>query len=192
MKISIITPSLCRPSLRDCCHSVDIQLGAEWQHIVCFDLPESEIDSDLMFSLAHPCRTFLSTGQRYGHYGNHARWLAWEKATGAYCCFLDDDNTLARPDALADISACLVRDHFPDFAIFPIHRHGSVFFHVPPRMCFTDSANLCVKTKIGRWPDIEMREADGYFADQLTSSYAYSAFPDVEPVIRMERSSNGV
>lgn len=191
MKLSIITPSLARPSLRDCCHSVDIQLGADWEHIVCFDCAESDLDSDLLFSLAHPQRKFLCCGRRFGHYGNHARWLAWEKATGSYLVWLDDDNILFRPDALADIAYAISSDCFPDWALFPIHRHGSIFLCLPPGMCRTDSANIVVRRELGRWLDVETREADGLLAEYLASNYAYSAFPDMPPIVLMERSGNG-
>ena len=191
MKLSIITPSLARPSLRDCCHSVDIQLGAEWEHIIAFDCAEADLDSDLMFSLAHPCRQFLSTGRRYGHYGNAARRLAWEKATGDFVLHLDDDDRLYRPDALADICHALLLDHLPDWALFPIHRHGSPFLLLPPGMCRTDTANMVIRRDLACWPDTEIREADGLLADHLSSHYAYSAFPDMQPIVLKERSSNG-
>lgn len=187
---SIITPSLKRESLVTCCLSVDVQTFKNWQHIVAID--SDSVDDYLLERIKHRNRIVFTCGKQYGHYGNHARWLAWEKATADFLVMLDDDNSMFRPDALADMAKAIERDHYPDFALFPIHRHGSEFLMLPPGMCRTDSANIVVKREIGRWPDIEAREADGVLAEHLKANYAYSAFPDMEPIIFMEKSSNGL
>jgi glycosyltransferase involved in cell wall biosynthesis len=190
MKFSIITPSIQRESLVACCESVNNQFGAAWEHIVQID--GSEVDEELFRRIDHPQRFVYVSDRKHGHFGNHARWLAWEKSTGSYLVHCDDDNLMFRPDALADIAHALTLEHFPDWALFPIHRHGSPFLMLPPGMCHTDSANIVVKRELGRWPDIEAREADGVLAEHLANNFAYSAFPDMEPIILMERSSNGV
>jgi len=192
VKFSIITPSLQRESLLQCCQSVTIQQYVDWQHIVALDCASEDINHNLLGLIQHPQRIVLCCGQKFGNYGNHARWVAWEKATGDVCLFLDDDNTMCSNHALFDIATALESAGLPDFAIFPIHRHGRVFFNDPPGMCMTDSANVVVKREIGRWPDIEAREADGHLVDALKAKYSYVAFPNVDPIILMEHSSNGI
>lgn len=187
---SIVTPTLERPSLVRCCESVNTQSYASWEHIVAVDA--EFVNEDLHSRIDHPQRYVFACGQRFGHFGNHARWLAWEHARGRYLVMLDDDNYLYHPDALSDIADCLASDSYPDWAIFPIHRHGSVFLLLPPGMCMTDTMNVVVKRELGRWPDIEAREADGVWTEELKKRYAYSAFPDVRPIGMMERSSNGI
>jgi hypothetical protein len=118
--------------------------------------------------------------------------MAWDKATGDYLLYLDDDNMMAHPTALREIHDALVRESLPDWALFPIHRHGSKFLLLPPGLCMTDTANIVVKRGIGRWPNIEAREADGHMVEQFKANYAYSAFPNLTPIVVMERSSNGV
>lgn len=168
MRFSIITPTLNRPSLERCKLSVKLQHFTDWEHII-------EVDEN-----------------HSGLWGNPQRVAAWEKATGDYVLYLDDDNYLAHPSALQDIHDALESERWPDWALFPIHRHGSWFMLLPPGMCMTDTANMIIKREIGRWPDIEAREADGVLAERLNANYAYSAFPKVKPIIVMEKSSNGV
>lgn len=167
MKLSIITPTLQRPSLIACMLSVKAQTFEDWEHIV-------EVD--------HP---------RRGDYGNHARHKAWKRATGDWVIYLDDDNSLAHPNALQDISTAL-EGVDEKWAIFPIVRHGRRFFYDPPRMCYVDTLNMVMRREIARWPDIPNREADGIFCDILRAQYPYRAFPAFQPIGIMEVSSNGI
>jgi glycosyltransferase involved in cell wall biosynthesis len=188
---SIITPSLQRESLVRCCDSITSQIAAPlWEHIVIID--NAIVDADIIAKCLHSNRLFLSCGTRHNNFGNTCRHAAWERATGTYCLYVDDDNYLAHPDVLADIGAAVLGASFPDWAIFPIHRHGSIFFYNPPGLCFTDTLNIVVKREIGRWPDIAAREADGHFVEKLKTLHPnYVAFPDVRPIGVMEYSSNG-
>jgi hypothetical protein len=179
-----------RQSLVRCCESINTQTFDSWQHVIAVD--SDVFDDSLMEKIKHPRREIFLCGQRFGNYGNHARWMAWERATASYLAMLDDDNYLAHPGALADIADALVSAQFPDFAIFPIFRHGSRFFNDPPGLCMTDTANVVVKREIGRWPDIEAREADGHWVEALKAKYKYATFPQCPPIITMEYSSNGV
>jgi len=187
---TIITPSLQRESLVRCCETVNQQTLFSWQHIVQVDA--AELDTALMERIKHPQREIYCCGERHGHFGNHCRHIAWEKATGLYCIYLDDDNTLAHINVLLDIINALHGSGYPQWACFPILRHGSTFFYDPPRLCFVDTLNIVVKREIGRWPDIEAREADGHWVDALRERYPYKAFPLATPIGIMEHSSDGV
>lgn len=187
---TIITPSLQRESLVRCCESVDAQTFTNWQHIVMVDC--AELDSELLKQIEHPQRRIIKCPVPHGHFGNRCRHAAWEFAAGEYLLGLDDDNAMYRPDALADVAKSLEEAKFPDFALFPIHRHGSIFLLLPPGLCMTDTANVVVKRGIGRWPDMEAREADGHWVEALKAKYKYAAFPSVRPIVLMEKSSNGV
>lgn len=193
IKFSIITPSLSRESLVLCCQSIDQQTYQDgWQHVVALDCSPDEVNDALIDRIQHPQRIVFCCGHKFGNYGNHARWMAWERATEDYQIFCDDDNAMYSDHALADIAAALESTNLPDFSIFPIHRHGRIFFNDPPGMCMTDSANVVVKREIGRWPDIVSREADGHLVEALKSQYSYAAFPNAEPIILMEKSSDGI
>ena len=186
---SVITPSLQRESLVRCCESVNSQTFGEWQHVIQIDSPDLNVE--LVNKIDHPSREIYCCGKRHGHFGNRCRHIAWEVVVGDYIIFLDDDNVLAHPSALQEVHDLLKWKKFPDFAIFPIIRHGSYFFNDPPGLCQTDTLNICVKREFGRWPDIEAREADGHFVEKLKSEHEYVAFANANPIGIMEYSSNG-
>ncbi len=187
---TIITPTIQRQSLIKCCRSVEAQtLKNQWQHVIAVD--SDKYDDELMEQLQHPQREIFLCGQRFGHYGNHPRWMAWEKATGDYLIYLDCDNYLAHDKALEDIANSLESANYPQWAIFPIWRHSGLFFCDPPGLCMTDTLNLVVKREIGRWLDIEAREADGHLVEALKAKYPHVMFPNVSIIGVMERSSNG-
>jgi hypothetical protein len=108
---SIITATLQRDSLSQCCLSVNCQTHTAWRHIVVAD--GGPLRGDHLNSIRHPQRDILCLGKRCGNFGNTPRHLGWQLATGDYCIYLDDDNHFARPDALADISRCLDEQRFP-------------------------------------------------------------------------------
>ena len=189
MIFSIVTPTLQRQSLIRCCQSVDLQTFRDYEHIVWID--SEEINCELFKSIQDDKRFIYSSKRKHGNFGNHARNCAWRAAKGEYVIWLDDDNFLGHPKALQDIHDSLMSENWPEWALFPIYRHGSYFLLEPPGMCMTDSANMVVKWEIGEWPDIEAREADGILAERL-KHYPYASFPSVLPIVVMEVSSNGI
>lgn len=190
MKFTIITPSLNRESLKRCCESIDIQSHTCWEHLVSYDgAPKPPFAIDPNGSDDRRKHLILAETHKWG---NQQRRQAWYLATGNVVIFLDDDNTLAHPDALKDIADRLESAGNPAWAICPIIRHGRWFFNDPPGMCMTDTANLVIRREFGQWPDTEAREADGLLCEQLKTEHPYAAFPDCPPIIIMEHSSNGV
>lgn len=187
MKFTIITPTLQRESLVECCASVDAQTYQDWEQVIAIDLHSPEWHQ--MRVLTDSRRFYLGMGRRYNNYGNTPRHEAWNIATGDYLVYLDDDNFLADSCVLEDIAEAL-RDR-PDFAIFPILRHGQRFFNDPPGLCMTDTANVVVKRGIGRWPDIQDYTADGIWVEALKAKHTYQAFPDFAPIVIMPKSNEG-
>src|ERR1700733_5029981 len=123
---SVIVPTLQRESLVRCCNSVLAQTFTEWEMIIQVD---AERINEELFNRISPTRKIWveECGVHHSNYGNTCRHLAWERATGEYLVMLDDDNEMFHPDALQDIHDALETDNWPDWALFPIHRHGSVF-----------------------------------------------------------------
>src|ERR1700691_970430 len=131
---SIITPTLQRDSLLRCCESINSQTFADnWQHIVMVD--SYTIERDLIERISHPQRIVAGCATSHKNFGNTCRHRAWLFATGQWCLYLDDDNYLADARILEDLAVAL--EGIPErWALFPILRHGSPFFHEPPRLCF--------------------------------------------------------
>src|ERR1700677_2003701 len=149
---SIIIPTLQRESLIRCVDSVLLQSFTDWEMIIQVDAEHLNKEIISRIPVAHNI-WIECCGERHGNFGNHCRHIAWERTTGTYCIFLDDDNFLASNQTLKLIAKALKNE--PDFAIFPILRHGSHFFNDPPGLCMTDTLNVVVKRELGRWPDIE-------------------------------------
>ena len=191
ISFTIITPSLQRESLIKCCRSMESQSYPHWQHVVALDCAPEDIKHDLMEQIQHPQREIFCCGQKFGNFGNHARWMAWERATGDYLWGVDDDNIVAHDDALKDIASALESANSPAWALFVILRYGERYLHNPPVFCGTDTMNMVIRREIGRWLDIEAKEADGYLAMELKDKYPYVAFPNVKPIGNMDYSSNG-
>lgn len=188
---SVVTPTLQRQSLIRCCKSIDAQSNSSWEHIVMVD--SDFVDEILLEQCSHPQRRFMVCGTHHGNFGNKCRHHAWEATTGLMLVHCDDDNYISDKDIFLDIATVLREVNFPDWAVFPIHRHGSIFFHDPPGLCMTDTLNIIAKRKIGRWPDIAAREADGHWVEALKINYPnYASFPHFRPIGVMEHSSNGV
>lgn len=170
--------------------SVNTQLDSVWQHIVIVD-GGFPMDSGLLHGIQRPNRTIICLGARCQNFGNTPRHIGWKLADKDYCIYLDDDNYFTRPDALADISRALDGPR-PDWAVFPIMRHGSRFFSEDPRCCHVDTANMVIKREIAQWPNRDEYTLDGIFCDELKSRYPYIAFPEVAPIIDVPVMSRGL
>jgi glycosyltransferase involved in cell wall biosynthesis len=187
---SIITPTLQRESLVQCCESVNNQTLSEgWQHIVIADV--EELDDSLIRRIEHPQRIIVKCPYPHRNWANTCRYDAWEHASGMYLVHCDDDNTLFDSRILEDMAEALASSDYPKFAIFPIFRHGYVFFSDPPRLCYTDTGNLVPQRKIGRWLNIPDATSDGILGEQLAAEYGATGFPNFRPIITMPCSSVG-
>jgi glycosyltransferase involved in cell wall biosynthesis len=186
MRFTIITPTLLRSSLVRTCHSVDCQTHADWQHIVMVD--RSKLDRALLAQIDHAQRTVIQCPVPHHDYGNTCRRNAWELATGDYCLMLDDDNYLTDEKILEDIAANL--DDRPDWALFPILRRGKLFFHDPPGLKVTDTANVVVRRQIARWPNTLEYAADARWVEGL-KAYPYKSLPGFRPIVDMPVQSKG-
>jgi glycosyltransferase involved in cell wall biosynthesis len=183
---SIITPTLGRESLSRCYESVDLQTFPNFEHIVQIDIPTAIAANTI------PYRHLAVCGEAHRNFGNTCRHLAWERATGEYLLYLDDDNYLSGTTALADLCIALHSAEYPDWAVMPMMRHGTRFFNLPPGLCMTDTGNIIVKREIGRWPDMNDYTADGHWVEALKANHPnYTALPGLKPVVVMEKSSEG-
>jgi glycosyltransferase involved in cell wall biosynthesis len=185
---SIITPTIQRQTLLRCCDSVNEQTMTDWQHIVMVD--QEIMDEDLLNKVKHPQRIIIQCEHPHRNYGNTCRHHAWDYASGRFLIHLDDDNFLSLPDTLKSISKVLERDD-PEWALFPILRHGSIFFNDPPGLCMSDTANVVVRREIGQWPDGPEYTMDGIWIESLKSKYPYLAYPAFCPIVVMPTSGEG-
>ena len=187
---SVITPTLQRDSLIQCCRSVEEQSLIHWQHIVVID--GGPFNPDLMDAIAHPQRRFIHLPKRSNNFGNHPRHEGWKLAVSDYVLYLDDDNFFAHKNALRDIDNSLADASDPHWAVFPILRFGQRFFSNDPRCCHVDTGNMVIQREIAQWPDRDEYTLDGIFCEELKAKYSYVAFPDVEPIIVVPVQGKGL
>lgn len=213
MRLSIITPTLVRPTLKRLCESIDAQTNTDWEHIVMVDVPLvfDKIKRDTVESLTkHPRRKFVRCGQKHDDYGNTCRWNAFAKASGDYIIYLDDDDYLADErvfETLATVTA--------PWAIFPIMRCGERWFKDPPGLYKTGSGMFIYHRSLGlRYPcaahceeHVEILDelkklhvhntmkdhlyaADGMLVESL-KKYPYQALSTERPLMIYEKRGNG-
>ncbi len=188
MRITIITPTVQRPSLVACCESVNHQTFKGWEHIVQID--KAVMDDPLIFSLAHPKRQFHQCYWEHKNGGNTCRHEAWKHATGDWVYHLDDDNHLADDEVLERLAEALEGIE-EKWAIFPIHRHGWKFYFDPPKPCYFDTGNAIVKREIAQWPDIDDYASDAVWLEALKAKEPYKALPNLAPIMVMPGTSFG-
>lgn len=188
LKFSIITPTVQRDSLVKNCQSIDEQHHLEWEHIVVID--SAELNDELIFSLAHPKRKFIQCDKPHRNSGNTCRHNGWDHASGDYTYYLDDDNYLYSPNTLRIMSQALEEYNRPAWGLFPILRHGSIFFFDPPQPCYFDTGNAVVHNDYSQWPDIPDYASDAVWLQQF-KDLPYQAFSNFEPVMVMPGTSFG-
>lgn len=148
--LSIITPTLLRPTLQRTCESVDSQ-SSSYEHIVIIDIPTPEITPgqwELIQRVRHPRRRWLVCSRRHRDWGHSCRRNAVQAAFGTYLLYLDDDDYLASSTSLSRLAPV----HMP-WAIFPVEREGNFFFHDPPGRCRTTLSSFIVRRELGMLPE---------------------------------------
>lgn len=185
---SIICPTIQRESLVRCCRSVVNQSFSSCEMIVQVD---AERIDEKLFDRIHPTRKIWveECGEHHNNFGNTCRHLAWKRATGNWVLYLDCDNYLADEHVLGDLAVIL--STVPHWAIFPILRFGHYFLWDPPGVCRVDTSNMLIRREIAQWPSGPEYTMDGIFCEQLKTRYPYVAFPDMRPIVVMEKAGLG-
>jgi glycosyltransferase involved in cell wall biosynthesis len=188
VRYSIITPTLVRPTLRRLIDSIDAQTNQDWEHILMVDTPlvtqpQKRVTVESMSG--DPRRRFIRCGTSHKNYGNTCRWNAFDKTSGDYIIYLDDDDYLADDRVFETLESVKA-----PWAIFPVMRCGQYWFKEPPGMCQTGSGMFIYKRELGlRYPDTYAYTADGELVEQL-KEYPYQAVTD-RPLMIYEKRGLG-
>lgn len=182
LTFSIITPTIQRPSLVNCCLNIDMQTYAGgWEHFVRVDC--EKYNEELMERIARYNRLISKCSKPHVNGGNTCRHEVVKEATGTYIYFHDDDNILADNRVLEDVAAALESAGRPPWALFPITRLEKNFYTDPPRSCHVDTMNIVLRRDIAYWPDTDAYGTDGILVDDLIArGIPYAAFPDFRPI----------
>jgi len=190
LRYTIVTPTICRQSLLRLCGSIDSQTQSDWEHLIVVDMPHDTLTKgqrQVITSIpSKQNRSYFYCDRRHSNYGHTCRHQVWEHARGDYILYVDDDDYFADRDALGVLDSVT-----EPWAVFPILRHGKVFFHLPPRSGKTGTGMFMHKREIGRWPNLDSYEADGSFVEKLKQRYKYQAV-GCRPVVVQPKSSFGI
>ena len=190
MRYTIVTPTICRQSLSRLCASTDSQTQADWEHLIVIDMPQESLTKDhrrVIESIpSKPNRSYFYCDRNHNNYGHTCRHQIWEQAKGDYIVYVDDDDYFADKDALKALDAVS-----EPWAVFPVLRHGKLFFNIPPGSWKTGTGMFMHKREIGRWPDSDSYDADGSFVEELKQNHKYQVV-DSGPIVVLPKSSFGI
>lgn len=190
MRYTIVTPTICRPSLARLCESIDGQTYEGWEHLVMVDLPAEQMttaQNKVLKSLRPSTnRLLLHCDEAHKNYGNSCRHQAWSHVKGEYVLYVDDDDYLADDNVLETLVSVTEL-----WAVFPVHRYGARFLRLPPGKFKTGTGMFIHRKETGRWPDLTSYEADTLFAEELVQKYPYQVL-ESRPLVVLPRSSCGL
>jgi glycosyltransferase involved in cell wall biosynthesis len=209
MRYSIITPTLLRPTLNRLIETIDSQTNTDWEHIIMVDRPlvfDKEAQRIVESLSGHEQRHFVRCGKAHKDFGNSCRWNAWDRATGDYILYIDDDDYYADERVLETLT-----EVYEPWAIFPCVRYGSYYLAEPPGLNRTGSNMFMHKREIGRYPcaahcaehteiidrlkkehpnSYNMYAADGMLVEYLKARYPYQVVQG-RPLTIYEQANQG-
>src|SRR5437763_385016 len=148
MLLSIITPTILRPSLAQTCHSINSQSFQNFEHLVMVDRPNDDLT--MLAGLRHPNRIFELCPRAHNNWGNTCRSRACDLAKGDYLFFCDDDDVPA--PGMLQIIAYTVEKKQPNWILFPALVRGERWLKLPPGKGMTVSCQFAYRRDLGiRW-----------------------------------------
>lgn len=177
-RLSVITPTILRPSLERLCLNVDRQTNQDYEHLIVVDIPCEQVTVDQKIFLeklaaGRPNRKLFFCKKRHMNYGNTCRHQITPLASGDYMFYIDDDDDLMDDkvfESLAQVKK--------DVVIFPMMLYGRYFFYDPPGVTRGGTGGFAHRRGIGVWPDSDVYETDGYFLTDLAGKFPYEVIKD--------------
>jgi glycosyltransferase involved in cell wall biosynthesis len=198
MRYSILTPTLCRPTLKRLCDSIDFQTNQSWEHIIVVDksinalsLEERNLISDIQAN--EKCvsgqRKFKFCSKSHPmDFGNAARREAYDIAQGDYICQIDDDDYYADKDVLKTLEKVTKA-----WAIYPVLARNTRCHRNPPGIGLTGSAMFLYRRDTGiKFPDNDHYAADGEVVELLKKKYPYQSLDDERELVIYPWANHGM
>jgi glycosyltransferase involved in cell wall biosynthesis len=196
-RLSIITATILRRTLKQLCNTVDSQTDHDWEHLIQVDKPRNQLtgnEKKLLASIEHPQRTVDFCDRRHNNVGNSCRGVAYRRASGEYIHNIDDDDYYADPqvfETLRQVTAvwCIFpklnferRDQIPE---------GEIYHFDPPRAGATGTPMFCYRRDTGlTFPDSDDYFADGVLVEELKQKYPYQTLPG-RPLVIYPKPQHG-
>src|ERR1700690_2991286 len=91
-RLSIVTPTILRSTLKRLCESIDRQTNQDFEHILVVDIPFKELTEEQKNNLPYRSvnRQAFFCDKRHMNYGNTCRNLITPKLKGDYVLYIDD------------------------------------------------------------------------------------------------------
>lgn len=175
MRYSIITPTLRRASLLRACQSIDCQTNGDWEHLIGVNRP-GPIDGLIT---EDPRRHVFNCGPHADDYGNNCRYDMWDRASGDYILYLDDDNYYADADVFSMLEIVTA-----DWALFPLLYRGE---RTEPIIANADTNCIMHRREAARFPrEGCLRDGDRLMVREQLSKFAMQAV-DSRPLVIYEQ-----
>jgi hypothetical protein len=198
LKLTIITPTLLRPSLVEACKSVDDQFYVNWTHIVVVDNPKASIQDYISThpGVVNPKRLWFQCKVNHHNVGNTCRNEVYEHIPPDtdYILYLDDDNSYFLK-AFEYLVTILKAENLPAWGTFPIIRFGKLFLDKIPRTNYVDTGQIYHKPVINglqiKYPPLDDYAGDGKLAEYLTSLTPPVVLDRIPPILNLSVRSFG-
>lgn len=191
---TIITPTIGRDTLLRTCESVNKQTCEEWEHLVVFDGPETNLE--IFSKIEHPQRRIIFSGTKFGNYGHPLKFFAYDLASNDYLMYIDDDDWYNR------ICLELIKKSIdPDcpFIFFYALWRGNMLLHIPPKRKATLSCQYCHRKLDGQGNQIRFPPwlsgggyaQDGQWIESMAKAYSYIVIEDEIPLVFVDQVNRG-
>ena len=188
-RLSIVTPTLVRPTLVRTCETIDRQTNSDWEHIIMVDVPlvfNPEKQNIIDSISGDPRRKIFRCGVAHKNFGNTCRHNAFDKLKGDYVLYLDCDDYLADDHVFETLEQVTKM-----WAIFPIMRCGSRWFCDPPGLNKTGNGQYIYRRFLGlKYPDNDHYCADGELVEQL-NAFPYQSLGHERELVVYPQRGNG-
>jgi glycosyltransferase involved in cell wall biosynthesis len=191
MRYSVITPTLCRPTLKRLCDSIDGQIDDSWEHIIVVDCERTPEKQAVLDSLKKDERRIIlqcSVKQHPKDFGNTARREAFDVARGEYVCQIDDD------DFYADSSVFITLQQVTAvWAIYPVLARNKRCHENPPGIGRTGSAMFIYRRDTGiKFPANDHYSADGEVVEELKKKYLFQSLDKERELVIYPWANHGM
>jgi glycosyltransferase involved in cell wall biosynthesis len=190
MRYSVITPTLCRPTLKRLCESIDFQLNPDWEHIIVVDCELTPVKQAVLDSLKEDSRRKIiqCSVQHPKDFGNTARRQAYDVAQGDYICQIDDDDYYSDPSVFITLEQVTAT-----WAIYPVLARNKRCHVNPPGLGRTGSAMFLYRRDTGiKFPANDHYAADGEVVEELKKKYPYQSLDDERELVIYPWANHGM
>ena len=198
--ITVITPTILRPELKELCKYIDREnkeLG-NIQHLVMIDkeIIDKE-DNKLLESIENRDRELIRVHKtvKGNDYGNAARKVAYPFIKGKYVINVDDDDLPINDLFNKFCELLVVHNEKHSLIVFPALRGGLRFFNIPAGKCKTVSCQYFYKPVIKKkkiiWKEGNEYTQDGDFLEEIMELTPAYYWETEMPLIKVDYISRG-